>query len=225
MHPSVLIKQDPSSTTFALTEDLQVNWDEDFVSKSGAPGFLRGVSFVGHLIGRGLLSHELVRHHLFKPLTVHYYNKDNHVKQSIRANAIYRLFTAAEHRSFPCPGCGREFGSKDAMDQHYNTEHYFERSEFDEFTTERARDQHHDAVHHWIECPECDREFKTKEAMDQHYSVKHRPKCSVCFNEFTTVAAMKQHYNAQHQLKCPDCSSYFTTESARDQVRFFPVIP
>ena len=66
------------------------------VSKDGGYGFVRAASFVGHLIGRGLVDRELVRRHLCKPLTVHYYSDSGDAqKQAIRANAIYELFTAA----------------------------------------------------------------------------------------------------------------------------------
>ena len=72
-----------------------MNWDKGLASERGGPGFIRVASFVGHLIEYGLLSRELVRRHILKPLTNHYYNQDNFEKQSIRANAIHQLFTAA----------------------------------------------------------------------------------------------------------------------------------
>jgi hypothetical protein len=53
---------------------------------------------VGHLIESGLLSHELVRRHLVKPLIVHFYFDHNNARNSgeaVRANAIYSLFIAA----------------------------------------------------------------------------------------------------------------------------------
>lgn len=81
----------------ASAEDLWENWRSGSVSKSGGPGFIRAASFLGYLIGSGLLDRELVRQHIFKPLMNHYYNRDNLRKQSIRANAIYRLFTAARY--------------------------------------------------------------------------------------------------------------------------------
>jgi len=79
----------------ASAEDLWAKWHIGLVSKRGGPGFVRAASFVGHLIECGLLSRNLVRRFIFKPLTAHFYNKDNHKKQSIRANAIYQLLTAA----------------------------------------------------------------------------------------------------------------------------------
>lgn len=66
------------------------------VSKGGGCGFVRAASFVGHLIGRGLVDRELVRRHLCKLLTVHYYSDSGDARnQAIRANAIYELFIAA----------------------------------------------------------------------------------------------------------------------------------
>ena len=56
---------------------------------------MRSASFVGHLIECGLIRHGLVRRHILKPLTAHYYNESNLKKQSIRAHAIYNLFTTA----------------------------------------------------------------------------------------------------------------------------------
>ena len=79
----------------ASTEDLWNNWETSPVSKCGGPGFIRAASFVGHLIRCDLLSRELVRQYIIKPLTSHYYYGDNFIKQSIGANAIYDLFTAA----------------------------------------------------------------------------------------------------------------------------------
>ena len=79
----------------ASAEDLWTNWYTGSVSKKGQPGFLRAASFAGHLIERGLLGREPVQWHIFKPLTNHYYNKDNLSKQVYRANAIYQLFVVA----------------------------------------------------------------------------------------------------------------------------------
>ena len=79
----------------ASAEDLWVRWHSGLVSERGGPGFVRAASFVGHLIECGLLGQNLVRRFIFKPLTAHFYNKDNFTKQSVRANAIYQLFTAA----------------------------------------------------------------------------------------------------------------------------------
>ena len=81
----------------ASAEDLWTNWGTALVSKCGGPGFIRSASFVGNLIECGLLDRELVRQHIFKPLTNHYYNIVNNRKQAIKAHAIYQLFTAAGH--------------------------------------------------------------------------------------------------------------------------------
>lgn len=78
----------------ASAEDLWVNWSKGLALECGGPGFISASSFMGHLIERGLLGGELVRRHIFKPLANHYYNPGNLSKQSIRANAIYELFTA-----------------------------------------------------------------------------------------------------------------------------------
>ena len=61
------------------------------IASGDGPGFIRAASFVGHLIEWGLLSHELVRRHIVKPLITHDDNDDN----SHRTNAIYQLFIAA----------------------------------------------------------------------------------------------------------------------------------
>ena len=79
----------------ASLEDTWSNWSEGLVSKKGGPGYIRWASFVGHLIERDLLGHELLRRYLYKPLTAHHYNKDNTKKQAIRAHAIYQLFASA----------------------------------------------------------------------------------------------------------------------------------
>lgn len=80
----------------ASTEDLWFPSGPSSLSNHGAPGFVRAASFVGYLIKWGLLSHELVRQHLVKPLTNHHNNYDHPFSaEAVRANAIYQLFTAA----------------------------------------------------------------------------------------------------------------------------------
>ena len=79
----------------ASSEDLWANWTSALVSKSGGPGFIRAASFMGHLIEHSLIDHKLVRRHILKPLTTHYYNQTYLKKQAIRAHAIYELFGAA----------------------------------------------------------------------------------------------------------------------------------
>jgi hypothetical protein len=74
----------------AAAEDLQsLKWGNASVTYGGVDGFVRAAQFVGHLIERGLFSHEIVRRHLIKPLVAHdgynYY----------RTNAIYQLFATA----------------------------------------------------------------------------------------------------------------------------------
>jgi hypothetical protein len=66
------------------------------ISPGAMSGFINAASFIGYLIKWGLLSHELVKRHLTKPLTNH---PDNNVHEQspgvTRAKAIYRLLTAA----------------------------------------------------------------------------------------------------------------------------------
>ena len=79
----------------ASTEDL---WSRSsgFVAINGSSSFVHAASFIGHLIERGLLSHELVRRHLIKPLTNHVdINNFADTPGGIRAKAIYQLFLAA----------------------------------------------------------------------------------------------------------------------------------
>ena len=80
----------------ASVESLSSSWNPTSVSSCRGKGFTRAASFVGCLIEWGLLSHELVRRHLTKPLTNHYDN--DHRTDSpaaFRAIAIYQLFVAA----------------------------------------------------------------------------------------------------------------------------------
>jgi len=67
------------------------------VVRNGATGFIQAASFVGCIIEHGLLSHELVRQHLVKPLINHHYTHDdiNETGKAVRANALYRLFAVA----------------------------------------------------------------------------------------------------------------------------------
>ena len=88
------------------------------VVMGGWEGFVRAASFVGHLVEWDLLSHELVRRHLVKPLIAHHYidpepdisnvtqvdarcvSKYKRVSvhdsgKAARVNAIYQLFLVA----------------------------------------------------------------------------------------------------------------------------------
>jgi len=65
------------------------------VASYGGNGFIGAASFVGHLIKWGLLSDELVRRHLVKPLIAHHYTNPSDHGRFVRATAIYRLFVAA----------------------------------------------------------------------------------------------------------------------------------
>jgi hypothetical protein len=76
------------------------------ISSHGASGFVHAASFIGYLIERGMLSHDLVRLHLTKPLTNHHYNhRYNYAGEitaedqlgRVRANAIYQLFAIARN--------------------------------------------------------------------------------------------------------------------------------
>jgi hypothetical protein len=73
----------------AAADDLATYWGNGSVTSCGGGGLVRAGMFVGHLIECGLLSHDLVRRHLIKPLVAHY-GFDYH-----RANAIYHLFIVA----------------------------------------------------------------------------------------------------------------------------------
>jgi len=64
-------------------------------NNSGGKGFIRAASFVGHLIEHGLLSQELLRQHLIKPLINHYDEDPRYNQDTVWANAIYQLFIAA----------------------------------------------------------------------------------------------------------------------------------
>jgi hypothetical protein len=65
------------------------SWDFPVTGGGVWSGFTRAASFVGHLIECGLLSHDLVRRHLIKPLIAHHGYDNN------RTNAIYQLFIIA----------------------------------------------------------------------------------------------------------------------------------
>lgn len=86
--------------SFAISsvEDLWfISYSRGSISNNGpAPGFIRAASFVGYLIEWSLLSRELIRQHLVKPLISHHQKYDNELSPDIvRATAIYQLFAAA----------------------------------------------------------------------------------------------------------------------------------
>jgi len=80
----------------ASTDNFPGGYDSQGVSDGGGEGFIRAASFVGHLIERGLLSDELVRRHLVKPLTTHYFEENEYDDATYyRTRAIYKLFIIA----------------------------------------------------------------------------------------------------------------------------------
>ena len=79
----------------AAAEDLDECWSP--IAGDGWEGLIRAASLVGRLIECGVLSHELVRRHLVKPLIAHYYTDHNGVANSARIMAIYKLFLAARN--------------------------------------------------------------------------------------------------------------------------------
>ena len=76
---------------FAISaaEDFSTHWGTASVASGGGEGFVRAAMFVGYLIECGLLSHDLVRRHLIKPLVTH------RGYGVYRARAIYQLFLIA----------------------------------------------------------------------------------------------------------------------------------
>ena len=79
----------------ASAEDLGEDWKDGLVAISGGYRFMEVASYVGHLVERGLLSPELVRLHLIKPLITHHYPSSNGPAETVRTNAICRLFYIA----------------------------------------------------------------------------------------------------------------------------------
>ena len=81
----------------ASAEDLFINRRCSSIFSGEGLGFIRGASFVGYLIEWGLLDHDLVGRHLIKSLTNHHYCPGSSSSpETVRANAIYQLFAAAE---------------------------------------------------------------------------------------------------------------------------------
>ena len=76
---------------FAITATENDHRLKDSVASGGGDGFARAAAFVGQLIETGLLSHDLVRRHLIKPL-ITYGDNDN---DTYRIWAVYELFVAA----------------------------------------------------------------------------------------------------------------------------------
>ena len=79
----------------ASVEDLGMNRYNASVTVGGEYGFMEAALFVGHLIQCGLLNHDLVRLHLIKPLTTHYYPNPKTPAGTVRANAVCQLFAVA----------------------------------------------------------------------------------------------------------------------------------
>ena len=77
---------------FAITASESHHDSKNSVASGGGEGFERVASFVGQLIETGLLSHDLVRRHLIKPLITRDDGDDNDDR---RTYAIYELFVVA----------------------------------------------------------------------------------------------------------------------------------
>lgn len=89
----------------AATEDLYAGSEDGTVASGGGVGFVRAASFVGHLINRGLVSDDLVRRHLVKPLIAHHTTDlvsdvARRAGENTRAIAVYQLFIAAGNALF-----------------------------------------------------------------------------------------------------------------------------
>jgi len=84
---------------FAIVSAENVSADRysTSVGRCGEKGFIGAASLIGHLIERGLLSDELVRRHLVKPLIAHHYTDRRDAQKSVRAMAIYQLLLAARN--------------------------------------------------------------------------------------------------------------------------------
>ena len=76
---------------FAITASESHHGLKNSVASGGGDGFVRVASFVGQLIETGLLSHDLVRRHLIKPLITHNDDDDD----IHRSYVIYELFVFA----------------------------------------------------------------------------------------------------------------------------------
>jgi len=86
--------------TAASAEDLVIFSQDQYrinrVATTGGESFVRVASFIGNLIEQGLLSHELVRRHLVKPLIAHHYTAQSNVQHKYyRATAICQLLVTA----------------------------------------------------------------------------------------------------------------------------------
>ena len=78
----------------AAVDNLKTDWTS-CIAMNGGGNLVNAASFVGHLIECGVLSHDLVRRHLVKPLMAHYQADGKDGGENIRANAINNLFSAA----------------------------------------------------------------------------------------------------------------------------------
>ena len=84
-----------ASAEDAITMEQGMMWSGSWVVMHGGRGFISAASFVGNLVERGLLSHDLVRRLLVKSLIAHHYTDRDGVQKSVRAMAIYKLFVTA----------------------------------------------------------------------------------------------------------------------------------
>ena len=79
----------------ATADYFHMDDSSGLIPSGGGNGFVRAAAFLGHLIKHGLLDRELVQWHVVKPLTLYNEGYPTTLGLTIRANAIYQLFTTA----------------------------------------------------------------------------------------------------------------------------------
>jgi KRAB domain-containing zinc finger protein len=99
--------------------------------------------------------------------------------------------------SLACQQCNKQFGSKEALQQHFKDS----------------------PVHRAFRCADCDREFVSQAALTQHLnSPVHVHRCEDCDREFRTAASLQQHKTSPaHVFKCAPCNRTFASQAALDQ--------
>jgi transcription elongation factor Elf1 len=128
------------------------------------------------------------------------------------------------HKVFECQECGAECIGKTALDDHMDICHSFACQQCDrQFGSEEALQQHFkDSPVHRIpafRCADCDRDFVSQSALTQHLnSPVHVHRCEECDREFRTAASLQQHKNSPaHVFKCAPCNRTFASQAALDQ--------
>ncbi|XP_058121330.1 zinc finger protein weckle-like [Anopheles ziemanni] len=148
---------------------------------------------------------------------------DKKFRRAINVKAHVRLVHDGI-KPFICEECGRAFGSKGALKEHYvvhSDDRPFKCPHCPMTFKNQSRLKTHEDVHnetHYI-CPYCGLQLKTKRTLNMHmlvHSDQKNHRCQYCGKEYKRSKALKTHlilHTGLRPYQCPFCDRTFTNGS------------